>query len=120
MTRASERRSGQRQSRHTDFEDHSAGQDRQRRPAPSMAQAQKSRRRSASADCATSTVEPAADASLAQCGDQIDAEESCAHSATASAPPRSARILSTAERPTRPMAIIASVRPSVQVSVEWS
>ena len=38
--------------------------------------------------------------------------ESCAHSATSSAPPRRARILSRAERPARPAAMIPKVRTS--------
>jgi hypothetical protein len=42
-------------------------------------------------------------------------EESCAQSATASAPPRRVSALSTAERPTSPTAMMASVRASLMV-----
>ena len=62
--------------------------------------------------CATSTERPAPTPFNATAATISISEESCAHSATSSAPPRRARILSSAERPARPTAMIAQVRKS--------
>src|SRR6185503_6369029 len=65
--------------------------------------------------CATYTVTPAPTPASAAPATNSITEESCAHSATSSAPPRSARTLSSAERPPRPATMIARGRKNLML-----